>query len=875
MKRFSLLTANTTILTPNRRLSATIKKKFDAYNRSLEKNSWQTLDTLPLQSFVLRLWQNINLESLSNDLIILTPEKESLIWENIILKSPENDRLLQISKSADLAKSAWQLLQQWQIPLSHPMLDYTEDCKTFKRWASVFKNICTEKHLIDTSSLANIVQDKISKTTLGKIDNIILTGFTELTPQQHSLINKLKQLGIKVELIDVFFANETTKANVISLNDFDNEVKTMAKWAKKTLAEQPDKIIGCVVPELETHREKVLQTFSEVFADNTNKFNISAGKPLTKFAIVNAALKILSLNLNKLSHEDLHFLLNTPFIKGAEVEKNQRAKFFNQIIATNQKIFSIDHLTSSELKLSLNNYSPILSKVLKEIKKFSEKLESKALCNTWIDHFSKILKLIGWPGEKLLNSEEYQVVNRFLDFLNEFKSYNNIIDKISKIQTHKTLQKICSKVIFQAKTNDSQIQILGLLEAAGLPFDNTWVIGLDDSKWPNQAKPNPLLPVKFQKELKMPHSSAERELNYSIKLTSQLKSCTEHIIFSHSEKDGDTELRPSTLISNNNKLKLENLSLPFHKSMIEELFASKSIENFVDETAPEVSNDEKLKGGVSILKNQALCPFKAFATIRLNANEINNIYLGLKPTEKGIIVHKILELIWHEIKDSRTLKALSDEKLKELINKNIDKAIDDSIQINIYQSKYLKIENLRLSKIIYKWLQLEKQREDFSVVSIESETKFTINEFEFKIRVDRIDETNNGDKIIIDYKTKKFSNPKLWFSDRPEEPQLPLYCLTDPDKTKAIAFGEINSENISLTGVTDNFDTFSKLKPIAKNKFADNDVWQLQINSWQNNLENLTANFINGNAKANPKNINETCLHCKIKPVCRILEHED
>ena len=86
----------------------------------------------------------------------------------------------------------------------------------------------------------------------------------------------------------------------------------------------------------------IIQTFfNEVFITTPNKFNISAGKPLTKFSIVNAALKLLSLNINKLSHEDLNFLLNTPFIKGAETEKNRRAKFFNQIIATNQKLFSI------------------------------------------------------------------------------------------------------------------------------------------------------------------------------------------------------------------------------------------------------------------------------------------------------------------------------------------------------------------------------------------------------------------------------------------------------------------------------------------------------------------------------------------------------
>ncbi len=65
---------------------------------------------------------------------------------------------------------------------------------------------------------------------------------------------------------------------------------------------------------------------------------------------------------------------------------------------------------------------------------------------------------------------------------------------------------------FQAQSPAANVQILGILEAGGLLFDALWISGLDDSNWPAQPKPNPFIPKRLQRELKMPHASAEREL---------------------------------------------------------------------------------------------------------------------------------------------------------------------------------------------------------------------------------------------------------------------------------------------------------------------------------------------------------------------------
>ena len=84
------------------------------------------------------------------------------------------------------------------------------------------------------------------------------------------------------------------------------------------------------------------------------------------------------------------------------------------------------------------------------------------------------------------------------------------------------LTQLCEETVFQAEAPQAPIQVLGALEAAGMQFDAVWLLGMDDQSWPPSAAPNPLLPARLQRELGMPHASAQRELLFARHLTEQL-----------------------------------------------------------------------------------------------------------------------------------------------------------------------------------------------------------------------------------------------------------------------------------------------------------------------------------------------------------------
>ncbi len=403
-----------------------------------------------------------------------------------------------------------------------------------------------------------------------------------------------------------------------------------------------------------------------------------------------------------------------------------------------------------------------------------------------------------------------------------------------------------------------------MLEAAELPFEHLWIMGLDDTNWPASPKPNPLIPQRLQKKLHMPHATIEREFIYCDRLITQLKNSAEHIIFSYPTQEEDIPLRPSSFLDTIESLSLNELVLSDFILPAQSIFKTRELELFTDEIAPPIQENEVIRGGTSIFKQQALCPFKAFAELRLHARAIDIPILGLRPTDKGSIVHKALELIWKHIKDFATLISLSHHELKEIITTYAKEAIQSIINEDTSNKRYLTLELHRLEKISLDWIKLECNRPAFKIAHQEHEMNTMIGQIPVTVRVDRIDELEDGSQLIIDYKTGK-NEIKKWFGERPEEPQLPLYCLLGGEKVSGIAFGQIHPDNMNLLGV--------RKKNISINSIKATDIpWELQLQEWKTALDKLGNDFLNGIAHVDPKDTNQVCSTCKLHTFCRVHE---
>jgi ATP-dependent helicase/nuclease subunit B len=868
------ITPHTLILTPNLRLSASLLKKYYQEQIAQGQTCWPTLNIIEISKWLQRTWKDYTAKQIEHFPFLLTPNQEQILWEEILNQSTEN-QLLQLSSTADLAKSAWGILKQWRIDLQNPALKTTEDGQIFQKWALQFQAICEMNHWLGTHSVADLVTQKIAAGEIPAPEEIGIVGFAELTPQQKFLLETCEAAGSRVNYDEP--EQNHHQIQRISLNDKETEIRTMARWAKAIYEKSDSATVACVIPNLEDDRERVIQLFSEVFVANgtytldhtTLPFNISAGRSLSAYPVIHTALQLLNFAKGKVSIETLSSMLHSPFLGEAEREIFSRARL--AVALRNDNIVTI---TLSELAEKKPTQS--CPGLVKRIKNYIAELPDKTVkrpISSWVTIFMQHLTLWGWPGERSLDSPEYQTAKAWLKLLSEYSGYDPVLGAVNYATALHYLTYLANKAVFQPESPEARIQILGPLEAAALPFDYIWVMGLDDSAWPQSPKPNPFIPQRLQKTLHMPRATAERELIYAKHITEQFKSNSEHVIFSHAIQNDDAELRTSPIIADLPEITLETLELVDFTTPAQIIFASQKIEFLHDETAPSIRENESIRGGSSIFKNQALCPFKAFAELRLHAGKIDPPMPGLRPKDRGEIVHIAMEKIWLELKDQETLLQLQPANLQHLIKTCVDIAIHEIAKETFSNKRYLELESLRLQKLFLDWFELEKMRPNFKIKSLEEERQATLGKIPLTVRADRIDLLENGKNLIIDYKTGKNSPSKDWFDERPNEPQLPLYCILDAENIAGILFAQINPEEMKWKGVSEIPLGIDSVKTLYEEKNTEATSWKEQVEKWKATLEKLGDEFYHGKANVDPKDPVETCQYCHLQTLCRVHEN--
>lgn len=867
---FPHIQAGALVLTPNRRLSATIHKQYQTYCLEQNKQCWQTPDILPIIVWLQKQWQHDANKNFNTASLLLNPAQEQFLWEQVLSQAKENEFLLRTTETAEIAKAAWGLLNQWQVKFDHYAFTESEEGAALITWIKAFQKICDDHHVIDINQLTELFIAKVESHNIPLPLHIVLVGFTELSPQLNRLMTACRNQQCRVT--SLAFTAHKNLCHKIALKDQDTELITAARWAKAVWQEMPTASIGCVIPSLDKVRDRVMQVFSEVFSDESEvgPFNISAGKPLAQYPVIKAALQLLTLHKNTLESDIFSFILASPFLGEAEAERVDRALFDGLLRQKN-----MSRIELVKIQPLLEKHTPRLAKRINAFQALYDKQLKMQPFSQWMLVLHQLLTSIGWPGERSLNSEEYQTVENWLKLLNEANSLDQITRSLTFHQALQTLHKMASKRLFQPKTADAPIQVLGLLEAAALPFDYLWVTEMDDISWPPQPKPNPLIPKRLQRELGMPHANAERELHYCEQLTEQFKQSAAHVIFSYPLNNDDLTLEASSLLDDVNEIKIDALNLPPYSASNEKIFAIRTIENMIDEYGPALSSKEPIRGGVSVLKQQALCPFKAFAEWRLHARELEFQTPGLRAKDRGTVLHKALEIVWNRIKNYEALISISPEELTQYIQQAVDESLTLLLASHQQQVKYLDLEKQRLYKLIADWLALEKTRSPFKINTSESTTHIDLNTLTLSLRIDRIDELEDGSKLIIDYKTGKNNDIGNWFSDRPEEPQLPLYALIDPQAVAGIAIAQLATGEQCFKGVSRADLNIKGIKLLTQINKTTALSWEQQIENWRFTLNQLSDDFAKGVAKVDPKNEAKTCLWCALKGFCRINEEAE
>lgn len=487
----------------------------------------------------------------------------------------------------------------------------------------------------------------------------------------------------------------------------------------------------------------------------------------------------------------------------------------------------------------------------------------------WASDARIFLTQRGWPGERPLNSIEYQLVKRWNSLLEEMGHYDFVLPSAKSHEFIALLEKLAANIPFQPENKNAPIQILGVLEAAGQTFDYLWIMGMHSEAWPAPAEPNPFLPLNYQRQHNMPHASAQRQLNYAAHVTTRFKQSANMVIFSYPLQEKEKQFAVSELISD---LPLEN-NLSITNIRCEQFFGKVTLDKVEDNRVQALGVLEN-RASTHTLVLQATCPFKAFAEIRLKALPLEEEKIWFEPSEGGIIVHAILETFWKQVRSHANLCALSTFECEIIIENLIELELAHRIRPNT-PLLYIAAEKTRLRTILLDFIALEKNRPAFTVEAIESKVKVTIGPLDFSLRIDRIDRDSMGNMIVIDYKTGQFNVFQIW-GERPLAPQLPLYFLAMENQPTALLAAKLHPKDCHYEGVSDIPTGILGIETLSDQKDATIPVdWQALGEYWHNNLAKVAWDYKEGNATVDPIKRN-VCDYCEQKPLCRIndvIEH--
>ena len=876
MHLYALLERDVAVLTASRRLAHAIRLGYARHAQQQGLNAWRTPHVLPWSAWLRQ--QHLDARAAGSHRAtrsrVLTATQARILWDDIVAGSHTARDLLNPANAARLAARSWRRLHDYLIPLERLQAFDAPEAQALYAWCREFERRCAALDAVDESRLAQWAHD----SELVPTEQLAFAGFDAMPPAMTRLVERWRAQERVVAIAAT--PRDSVEIEIVAADDATAELDLAAQWARdRVLAGASN--VGVILADLASRREEVRRVFEDVFLPGARQtlsgslpvpVVVAAPAPMSEYPMIDAALLVLQLAARECTSIDAGRLLRSPFIAGGQSERALRALADLRLREEQRDRWNWFEL---ERWAALTGCDRLLQ-VARDLNGLLRGLGS-ASASEWTERFHGLWLAVGWPGDRTLTSAEHQTLEKFHGVLAEFGALDAVTGRMSLQQALACLRDLLNDTQFEPETASAAVTVIDSATSAGMLFDALWVAGLDADRLPAPVTPDPLIPLEVQRVAGIPEATASGVLQQATAQLQRWTSSAATVVLSWPQRNGDIELVRSPLLGEiAGAIHRAAQSMPA-ASLRRVLFEQRpTLQTIRDDRAPRLPPREA-RGGARTIELQSRCAFRAQAEIRLRAERLPRVSLGVEPVDRGALLHRVLAEVWGEFRSQQQLLALADDALERLVRDSARRHAAQALPTDIrYRHRLASLEIETAVRQVMKLLAQEKLRPPFAVRFAEAAEPYAIGGLSITLRPDRIDELASGGEMLIDYKLGNSNMPRDWLDvwpGRPRSPQLPLYGLAHADRLKALAYVVLAPGAVEYRGWTDGTDVGVDVWPYPRGvriDLGDAPDWPALMHHWSFTLTKLAERYVAGEANVDP--LPFECANCHLSTLCRINE---
>lgn len=849
---------------------------FQQLENKSTKDTYHRLEVLTIDQWVAKEYKNlefINHEQIPKQIINSIDEK--FIWEKIIIdsikKNIHNKSITNIDELCEFCMRSNKLISEYEISDKDLKMDQSyREARIFAAWRQKFYQHIEDNHFLTRYDLIKLFTKIIDEDNFIHEQKFLVANIDPDKKNYQRLINVLAKKN------QIYWINAEEKKSSPKIKRYQNidlEINAVCDWVRNCRIKGKKNLL-IVSPELSQYQQileskinKIVQP--EIYKDLSqfSKIKTKLNRPLSNEPSIKFMQNLLWLIIDEkpLSLTWQSILYYPNWLEGTDLIARQ--KFADVLKSTKQKKFSIKNII---FLLNLHNEKEENALInLLEFLYLMEQKKNILAKKQPIEEFNSVLIELksksGWFKNKNYLPFEINILESFNKVINSITS-SIITDKIEAKDYFAILNYHLDNIVPQTHYHGTEITLSGFLEDHIIDYDGVWLLNMNNCFWPKKNNYNPF----FSKNLLQKYCIYDDEYyeEFTYHKINQLGTGVHDFNISFSNMNNDVPMTPSLIeflnVATFMPEKVKCSSMLSHQELIS------------DEISLPLSRDQlMLKNGIRTLENQKKCPAWAFYENRCGALSFSiDDPDEMTKMEEGNFIHHCLERFWLRYKSHSSLLKLNDHELMHILARYVDDELNKLRDTKTNLSNDLfDCEKDYLLKVLFHWLNYEKERSPFDVLGVEERYDIEIESLKFKIRIDRIDQLSKNQNIILDYKTgANIPTRKSFFAVDIVDLQLPIYAIYAPIKNiSGIGIASINRNGNKLLGVTS--DEKITITKTFNGKIDSDSIknWHDLKLQWEEIIKTTADSYLKGEC-AVQFNEKTDFTYCQILPLLRLPE---